>query len=92
MSRDKYSTYDNQNNHVVKTLRKIRLDAGLRQTDLSTRLGRPQSYVSKYESGARQLNILEIREICEVVGISLSHFVFLLESSIEKSDQDETER
>jgi len=70
------------NIHVVKTLKQIRLEAGLRQSDLSQRLGKPQSYVSKYESGSRQLSILEIREICMAVGISLTRFVILLETSI----------
>ncbi len=80
----------NRQIHVVKILRKIRLDANLRQIDLSKLLNRPQSYVSKYESGARQLNILEIRQICEMVGISLFRFVELLESSLHDEGNDET--
>jgi transcriptional regulator with XRE-family HTH domain len=80
----------NQQIYLVKTLRKIRLDANLRQTDLSQLLGLPQSYVSKYESGARQLNILEIRQICTIVGISLSKFVEILESALKDGGMDET--
>ena len=68
--------------YVVKLLRNLRLEAGLRQADLSRLLNRPQSYVSKYESGARQLNILEIRQICISCGTTLASFVALLESSI----------
>ena len=63
-------------------LRAVRQEAGLRQTDLAARLGQPQSYVSKYESGERRLDLLELREICDVVGISLETFVKRLESAM----------
>ena len=60
-------------------LRNIRVEAGLRQTDLARHLGKPQSFVSKYESGERRLDVLELRRICQVVGISLQDFVQRLE-------------
>ena len=63
-------------------LRQIRLDAGLRQIDLAHRLGRPQSFVSKYESGEKRLDILELRQICEAVGISLVEFARRFEDSL----------
>ena len=56
-------------------LRQIRLEAGLRQVDVAQRLGQPQSFVSKYESGERRLDLLELSQVCEVVGISLAEFV-----------------
>jgi transcriptional regulator with XRE-family HTH domain len=56
-------------------LRKVRLDAGLRQTDLARRLRQPQSFVSKYESGERRLDLLELGQICKAVGITLVNFV-----------------
>ena len=80
----------NQQNHLVKILRKIRLDANLRQTDLSKLLNRPQSYVSKYESGSQNLDLLEIRQICLITGITLQKFVELLESSLQNGVIDET--
>lgn len=60
-------------------LKQVRLDAGLRQSDLADKLGAPQSFVSKYESGERRLDILELRQICEAVGITLSEFIKRLE-------------
>lgn len=53
----------------------MRLDAGLRQADLARKLRQPQSFVSKYESGERRIDILELREICMALGVSLSEFV-----------------
>jgi len=63
-------------------LRRIRLDAKLRQVDLAKRLGQPQSFVSKYESGERRLDILELRAVCEAVGITLQEFVTDLEERL----------
>lgn len=74
-----------QQKQLQTLLRQIRLDAGLRQNDLAERLGQPQSFVSKYESGERRLDILELRQICEVVGISLEEFVQRLEHSLHET-------
>ena len=60
-------------------LRQIREKAGLRQADLARRLGRSQSFVSKYESGQHRLDLLELREICKAVDISLEDFVKMFE-------------
>ena len=61
--------------------RQIRLEAGLRQVDVAQRLGQPQSFVSKYESGERRLDLLELSQVCEAVGISLAEFVRRFEDS-----------
>ncbi len=55
------------------------LDAGLRQADLARKLGEPQSFVSKYESGERRLDVLELRQLCTILGVSLAEFVCQLE-------------
>lgn len=64
-------------------LRQVRLEAGLRQVDLAERLGQPQSLVSKYESGERRLDLLELREVCEAAGTSLEEFVRRFEESLQ---------
>jgi transcriptional regulator with XRE-family HTH domain len=55
-------------------LREARLQAGLTQVQVAERLHRPQSYVSKYERGELRLDILELREVCEALGITLTAF------------------
>ena len=60
-------------------LRQQRDEAGLRQVDLAKKLGKPQSYISKYESGEKSLDILEVKEICAVFEITLSDFSKKLE-------------
>lgn len=76
------STRNAQRDKLQDLLRQVRLEAGLRQADLAERLGHPQSFVSKYESGERRLDLLEVREVCEVIGISLEDFARRFEESL----------
>lgn len=69
---------------VGALLRELRLEAHLRQQDLADRLGRQQSFVSKYESGERRLDVLELREVCSVLGITLTELVECLEARLAK--------
>jgi len=66
-------------------LRTIRKEAGLSQQELATRLGKPQSFVSKYESGERRLDLIEVFHICQVLGISLAYFSQRLEQLLSAS-------
>ena len=43
--------------------------------ELATSLGKPQSYVSKYEAGERALDLLELKELCSAIGLPLTDFV-----------------
>ena len=63
-------------------LREARVESGLRQSDLAERLGQPQSFVSKYESGERRLDIMELRRVCQVLGLPLLEFVRRLEEAL----------
>lgn len=60
---------------VRNLLRDFRVSKGLRQVDVAERLGEPQSFVSKYESGERRLDFAEVAAVCEVLGVSLMEFV-----------------
>jgi len=41
--------------------------AGLTQTELADRLGKPQSYVSKYERGERRLDVVEFLTLADLL-------------------------
>ena len=64
---------------LLRALRQIRIGAGLRQADLAQKLGKPQSFVSKYETGERRLDLPEIRKICQALDIRLTEFVKIFE-------------
>jgi transcriptional regulator with XRE-family HTH domain len=51
-------------------MREARDQAGLSQVQLAERLGRPQSFISKYESGERRLDVAEFIEICRALDVS----------------------
>ena len=67
---------------LLDLLKAIRLDAGLRQEDLAAKLRKPQSFVSKYETGERRLDLLEVRRICAACGLKLTEFVRRLEEDM----------
>ena len=69
---------------LQELLRELRDAADLRQIDLAKRLGRPQSFVSKYESGEKNLDFLEVREVCEALGVPLIEFVRRFERKASK--------
>jgi predicted transcriptional regulator len=55
-------------------LRKIRRDKKINQVDLAGRIGKPQSFISKVELGERRLDYIELKCICEAIGITISEF------------------
>ena len=69
-------------NNLLQLLREIRIEKDLRQSDLAKRLNQHQSFVSKYESGERRLDILEIRRICDALEITLETFIKRLEKAL----------
>jgi len=71
-----------QQNVLQSLLRRLRTDAGLKQKDISKALGKPQAFVSYYETGARRLDLLELREVCEALGICLVTFVWQFEKEL----------
>lgn len=73
---------------LQEALKQIRLDAQLTQADLAKRLGKPQSYVSKYESGERRLDIIEIQEVCLAAGEPLLRFVDALEKKFKEEAEE----
>jgi len=60
---------------LLNLLRETRKQAGLRQVELSDRLRKPQSFVSKYEIGERRLDLVELREVCSAMEVSFSDFI-----------------
>lgn len=55
-----------------KFLVQARMDARLTQQDLAAKLGKPQSFVAKYERGKRRIDVVEFMKICEALGLKAS--------------------
>lgn len=64
---------------VRAKLRRLLIEArvvgGLKQADLALKLGKTQSYVSKVESGALQLEVVDFIEWVRALGLDPAAFV-----------------
>ena len=49
---------------LLTLLLEARAKAGLTQKELATKLGRPQSFVSKTENAERRLDVIEFMDVC----------------------------
>ena len=64
-------SYSKEETALREILRASRKSLGLRQADLALRLGMPQSFVSKYESGERLLTFVEVLVIMEALSLNI---------------------
>ena len=67
--------WDQRRLRLQGLLRTVRLEAGLKQTELAERLGSDQSFVSRYERGEWRLDLIELEQICTACRIKLADFV-----------------
>jgi transcriptional regulator with XRE-family HTH domain len=63
---------------LQRALQDARKTKNLTQRDVSARLGKPQSYISKYESGERRLDLIEFLEVCEALEIKPDYILLRL--------------
>ena len=63
---------------------RARETSGLTQVEVASQLGRPQSFVAKYEGGQRRLDLIETLQVCEVLGIDPTKLISELESGVRK--------
>jgi transcriptional regulator with XRE-family HTH domain len=61
-------------------LRELRNRCGLTQAQLALRLGLPQSFVSKYETGERRLDFPETSVVCRALRIPMKQLVELYDA------------
>ena len=54
---------------------KARKEAGLRQIEVAKKVKRPQSYISRVESGEYRLDILEVKKFARIYNKSIDYFI-----------------
>lgn len=69
---------------LVVLVREMRLEAGLTQTDVSQPLGVTQSHLSDVERGTRWLDLIELRGLAGICGVSLADAVAEFEARLNK--------
>ncbi len=59
----------------AEKLKKARIQVGLTQVQVSKKLKRPQSYISKAEAGEQRLDIVELKKFAELYKRNLDYFI-----------------
>lgn len=67
-SADRYSKFR-------KMLVTARKECGLTQSDVAAELQQPQSFVSKYETGERRLDLLEFMQVAATLRLDVASFI-----------------
>jgi transcriptional regulator with XRE-family HTH domain len=68
----------------LQHLKRLRIGAGLTQAECSAALGRPQSFMSDVERGVRRLDVVQLRDLCLVLGTDLASFTKVYEQALDK--------
>lgn len=56
----------------IELLKTARKERGITQTALAGRLGKPQSFVSKFENSERYLTVSEFVKVARAIGLPLT--------------------
>ncbi len=71
----KDATYRQRYRVFLERLRQARHDAHLTQVEVARSLRRPQSFVSKCESGERRVDAVELQDFARLYGKPLNFFI-----------------
>ena len=66
--------YTTRYQFLLILLIQAREKAGLTQREVAAKLNKPQSYISKIESGERRIDLIELEDLCEIYNVPLSYF------------------
>jgi transcriptional regulator with XRE-family HTH domain len=83
------SIYSEEYQRLCSLLQSLRHEAGLTQVQVAAALDVPQSFVSKYESGERRLDVVELGYVARVLGVTASDVLRRLEAERSGSRGDE---
>jgi transcriptional regulator with XRE-family HTH domain len=67
--------YKKEYRKLVRRLKQARLETGMTQTQVSKRLRKCQSYISKIESGELMVDILTLKEMAKIYKKSIDFFI-----------------
>ncbi|MCA9387365.1 helix-turn-helix transcriptional regulator [Candidatus Dojkabacteria bacterium] len=71
----KKTIYKPKYESVVKKLKEVRLQLGMKQETVAEALGKYQSYVSKVESGDRRIDVIELLEFAKLYKKDIKFFI-----------------
>lgn len=59
----------------IERMKKARAESGLLQIEVAKAMKRPQSYISRVESGEYRLDILEVKKFAKLYKKSIDYFL-----------------
>ncbi|MDP4011334.1 MAG: helix-turn-helix transcriptional regulator [Candidatus Roizmanbacteria bacterium] len=69
------SVYSKDYKEIIERLKVARIEVGLTQQEVSDKLDKPQSYISKIESGERRLDVAEMKKFAVIYKKDISFFI-----------------
>ena len=69
------SIYSKDYKEIIKRLKRARIEADLPQQAVADKLGKPQSYISKIESGERRLDVAEMKKFAVIYKKPADYFL-----------------
>ena len=69
------SVYTKDYKEIINRLKQARIDAGLSQQAVADKFNKPQSYISKIESGERRLDVAEMKKFAKIYKKAVDYFI-----------------
>ncbi len=69
------SVYSGEYKRIIEKLKQARKAAGLTQEEVAAKLEKPQSFVSKIESGERRIDVVELSKLAALYGLSINSVI-----------------
>ena len=69
------SVYSKDYKEIIERLKTARIEARLAQQEVADKLGKPQSYISKIESGERRLDVAEMKKFSAIYKKPVDYFL-----------------
>ena len=89
MSKTK-TIYRREHDVLLSLIKKHRKEAGLTQVECSRALERPQSFMSDVETGSRRLDIVQLHDLCKILGLNLSDLISEFERVLNENQTSST--
>ena len=67
--------HTNEYQQVIERLKQARLNVGLTQKEVSEKIKKPQSYVSKIEAGEQRIDVIELKIFANLYKKRLEYFI-----------------
>jgi transcriptional regulator with XRE-family HTH domain len=67
--------FSKRHKEIVRRLRRARVEAGFKQSDVAKKLRCQQSYISRCESGEHRIDVVELEVFARLFGKPLGYFL-----------------